>query len=173
MWRYMHKAFYLKFITFLIIFLVPLACLGNDAIAGKICNAYTEKAEKEKCFHELRVEPKYIAFKYGGSACPDIKYWEKLIDDIENNVTPDMKEFDKNCYSLRARNIVYGFLNIIYYKSTELAQVKSSEGHLLWVETAGVKDIVSSQAQKPYAWLTILRNQDGKIMLNQYKPPKK
>lgn len=140
--------------------------LASDSIAEKICNAYEKDEDKNKCFDELKEVPQYISFKFGGSACPDKKYWEKLIDELDSGNSPDMKEFDEYCLSLREGNVVYGFLNKVYYKGSELVQVKSSDGALLWLESAGVKDIVYSQTEKPKPWLTVLRNQDGKIINN-------
>ncbi|MCL1066884.1 hypothetical protein L2735_08705 [Shewanella olleyana] len=154
----------MKLAILLMFSFVHFSSLASDSIAEKICNAYEKDEDKSKCFSELEEAPRYISFEFGGSACPDIKYWEKLIDEVSTDVTPDMKEFDKHCFSLRKGNVVYGFLNKVYYNGSELVQVKSSDGTLLWLETAGVKDVVFSQTEKPKHWLTVLRNQDGKII---------
>lgn len=163
--RWLDKEYSLKFPILLMIYFLPFSSLASDLVAEEICNAYEKFEDKNKCFDELKEEaPQYISFKFGGSACPDKKYWEKLIDELNGGGSPDMKDFDKYCLSLREGNIVYGLLNKIYYKGRELVQVRSSDGTLLWLESAGVKDIVFSQTEKPKPWLTILRNQDGKII---------
>jgi len=71
---------------------------------------------------------------------------------------------DKHCFSLREGNIIYGFLNKSYYKGRELAQVKASDGTLLWLESAAIKDVTIDHIKKPEPWHTVLRNQDGKVI---------
>lgn len=136
---------------------------GKTTFTDQICE-YEEqvvinsnKVSNQKSSEQL----KYISFKYGGSACPEKKYWEAFIDKSE---TYDMKDFNKNCFYLREGNIVYSFLNRIFYKNRELVQVKSSDGKLLWLELAGVEEPVSSTNQKPMPWSTLLRTQNGKII---------
>jgi len=114
----------------------------------------------------LKLKARYIAFMNGGSACPDIKYWEKFSDNIDNGIY-ETKEFDKHCFYLRKNSIVYGFLDRVTYKSSEYVQVKSSDGKSLWLELTGVEEIISSTTQKPKQWSTNLRTQSGILINNR------
>lgn len=145
---------------------------GKTIFTDQICE-YEEQVEvkehaqdksKKVLNKKYPKDPKYISFQFGGSACPEKKYWENFIDNI---ATYDMKEFDKHCLYLREGNIVYGFLKRVSYKNTELVQVESSDGRLLWLEFAGVKKVVSSTNQKPEQWTTTLRIQNGQIVSNK------
>lgn len=166
------KELRMKYGVLLILSLLSYSSLANDTLADKICNAYGNKQDKRKCFKEFAVEKekekiktaaKYIAFKNGGSACPEKKYWEKFSDDLELGIYVT-KEFNDNCFYLRRNNIVYGFLDRFIYKKSEYVQVMSSDGRLLWLELAGVEDIISSTTQKPRHWSTNLRTQNGKLI---------
>ncbi|MCQ8882722.1 hypothetical protein NQS96_13155 [Pseudoalteromonas shioyasakiensis] len=155
----------MKFLIMVLAYFVSFSSSANDSIAEMICNAYKKKENQNKCFTELEKDsPKYISFKFGVSACPEKKYWKEFIDEKYSNNTPEIRGLDTSCLSLREGNIVFGFLNKAYYKGHELVQVKSSDGTLLWLESAAIQDIVISQIEKPEPWLTVLRDQDGRIL---------
>lgn len=162
----------MKYGVLFILSLLFYPSFANGTLADKICNAYESKQDKEKCFKEFAVEKEkikaaatYITFTHGGSACPDKKYWKKLIDNLEvdNFHTED---FDEYCFYIRKNNTVYGILDRFIYKGSELIQVKSSDGKLLWLELAGVKEIASITTKKPHNWSTNLRTQNGKLISN-------
>lgn len=153
----------------IMVYFISFSGLANDSIAEMICNAYKKEDDKNKCFTELKEDPKYISFKFGVSACPEKKYWEEFIDEQYSNNKPEIRGLDTYCLSLREGNIVFGFLDKAYYKGHELVQVKSSGGTLLWLESSAIKDVVFSQTEKPEPWLTVLRNQHGRIINNTTK----
>lgn len=159
-----YKDYSMKAIIILIIAFLPFSSFPNNSIADQICNAYKNTDDRSKCFDELKEEPRYLSFKFGVSACPNKKHWEELIDELDSGIKPKGKGIDKHCLSLREGNIIYGFLNKSYYKGRELAQVKASDGTLLWLESAAIKDVTIDHIKKPEPWHTVLRNQDGKVI---------
>lgn len=163
----------MKYGVLLILSFLSFTSMANDSIAEQICNAYANKTDKDKCFSELQEEPrkiinpepssKYLSFKHGGTACADIMYWKRFLDNVEIGEY-NMKAMDKHCFYIRENSVVYGFLSKITYKGSELVQVKSSDGQLLWIEFGGVAPIASSTDSKPNNWATRLRTVDDNIV---------
>jgi len=102
--------------------------------------------------------PKYIKFKYGSSACEDIKLWQQAIDRINANIKKPFKYVDKHCVYLRENTVVYGFLKKEKYNDTELAKVQASNGKGYWIELPAVLPITSTLGKKPRSWYTDLRS---------------
>lgn len=110
------------------------------------------------------VIPKYITFKWGGTACENIKYWKISLDSIEAKDNLPFKEADKHCKYLKENTVVLGILEKQIYRNTELGKIKASNGKSYWVELNGVKPITSKKNKPPSFWHTELREQNGDMI---------
>lgn len=158
----------MRFSVIFIAFVISFPLLANGSIADKVCNAYKNEADREKCFSELKDQvfietsespppPKYITFKWGSSACRDIKYWQQAIERTFGKDPQAFRDVDKNCKYLREATVVYGVLKKEFHISTELAQIKASDGHTYWIELPAVLPITSESETRPDNWTTDLR----------------
>ncbi|HAW94390.1 MULTISPECIES: hypothetical protein [unclassified Arsukibacterium] len=158
----------MRFTLIFFAFLISFQPLANDSIAEKVCNAYKNEDDRKKCFSELKEQElietaeilppaKYITFKWGSSACRDIKYWQQAIERTFSKDPQAFRDVDNNCKYLREATVVYGVLQKEFHISTELAQIKASDGHTYWIELPAVLPITSERETRPDNWTTDLR----------------
>ncbi|WP_273050339.1 hypothetical protein [Pseudoalteromonas sp.] len=154
-------------IILLVLILVSFSTISDvyQCIIEGVTSFTDKPCEDEINKKPLYVIPEYITFKWGGTACEDIKYWKISLDLIENKSDLPFKEADKYCKSLRENTVVLGILEKQTYKNTELGKIKASNGKTYWVELKGVQPITSKTNKKPIYWQTDLREQNGERVI--------
>lgn len=110
-----------------------------------------------KRFPDLTADIGYITFKWGGSACPSISYWQEAIDLIEVKSESPFQHIDRQCKYLRENTIVQGILEKVTYKNTQLAKVRASDDQFYWIELPALLPITSKSIVRPTRWVTDLR----------------
>lgn len=103
------------------------------------------------------ITPKYITFKWGSSACRNIKHWQKAIDNVAAKRPSPLNVLDINCDYLREDSVVFGPLKSVKYKNTEFVKVKASNSFEYWIELPAVLPITSERVEKPQHWYTGIR----------------
>ncbi|MBE0364099.1 hypothetical protein PULV_a1654 [Pseudoalteromonas ulvae UL12] len=112
-----------------------------------------------KRFPDLTADIAYITFKWGGSACSSVSYWQEAIDLIEAKSESPFQHIGKQCKYLRENTIVQGILEKVTYKNTQFAKVKASDDQSYWIELPALLPVTSRTMVRPTRWATDLRPQ--------------
>ncbi|TMO49874.1 DUF4124 domain-containing protein [Pseudoalteromonas ruthenica] len=129
-------------------------CEKNGVVSFTDKPCASSNKEKKPAY----ITPKYLTFKWGSTACEDLKYWKVAVDNIEAKTSMPFQDTDKHCKYLRENTIVLGVLEKHKYKNIEFGQIQASNGKKYWIELPAVLPITSERTIRPNDWFTDIRD---------------